>query len=217
MTVSAFPQGTAAGEGHVACQRCHSVWTASEVSCGLCGQRLHARRPGSVQATIAFLVTAVVLYVPANVLPIMTTTQLGSLQSNTIIEGVLLLWRTGSYPTALVIFVASVLVPLAKMFALGWLCWEVRRPTARRAGQHQVLYQVTEHIGSWSMVDVFVVALLVALVQVGGVLTIAPGPAALAFCGVVLFTMLAASSFDSRLIWDRVPSDTVGSEEAVGR
>ena len=143
-----------------------------------------------------------VLYVPANILPIMDTAEFGQVQSNTIIQGVILLLHHGSYPTAAIIFIASVLVPVAKIIALLWLCYTVARRSPENPHERERLYRVTEFIGRWSMVDVFVVALLVALVQVTGILTVAPGSAALAFCGMVVFTMLAADSFDSRLIWD---------------
>ncbi len=197
-----FPSGSAAAAGLLNCQNCFSVQPASHRHCVLCRRRIHLRKPYSVQKTLALLVTAIVLYIPANVLPIMLTTQFGTVTRSTVIQGVWLLWQHGSYLTALVIFVASVVVPIAKMLALGWLCWTVLRKSRVNHTQREALYRVTEYIGRWSMVDVFVVALLVALVQVAGILSIAPGPAALAFCGVVVFTMLAADAFDSRLIWD---------------
>jgi paraquat-inducible protein A len=153
---------------------------------------------------MALLITAAVLYIPANVLPIMTTDQLGRSTDSTILGGVVLLMKMGSYPVAAVIFVASVLVPVSKLVALAWLCWSVarRHPTSHR--QRTVLYRVTEFIGRWSMVDVFVVTILVALIHLGGLLRITPGAAAVAFGGVVIVTMLAAESFDPRLIWDQL-------------
>ena len=122
--------------------------------------------------------------------------------------GVLLMWEHGSYPVALVIFVASIMVPLAKLGSLIWLCWSVSRKETRLLRQRTSLYRITEFVGRWSMVDVFVVAILVALIQLGGILTIRPGPAALAFSGVVIITMLAAESFDPRLIWDKLEEKT---------
>ncbi len=194
---------TAASAGLVACLRCTRTWPAETQRCGLCDKRLHPRIPHSLQATTALLLTAVVCYLPANLLPIMQTTQLGQTQSNTIIGGVLVLWEYGAYPTALVIFTASVVIPVAKLLALGWLSWNTARRENVPADRHSALFRTVELIGSWSMVDVFVVALLVALVRMSGILTIAPGPAALAFCGLVVFTMLAARAFDPRLLWDR--------------
>ena len=132
----------------------------------------------------------------------METEQLGRVSASTITGGVVLLWHHGSYPIAIVIFIASVVVPLLKMLSIGSLCVFVHFPQQLTSKQLGRLFDMTELVGKWSMVDVFVVALLVALVQVGGILSIRPGPAALAFAGVVSFTMLAAHAFDSRFIWD---------------
>jgi paraquat-inducible protein A len=149
-----------------------------------------------------------ILYVPANLLPIMITSQLGRSLESTIIGGVLHLWELGSYPVALVILVASVLIPIGKLASLGLLCWAVIRGGATTARQRTTLYRMTELVGKWSMVDVFVVAVLVALIQMGGVMAVRPGTAALAFAGVVITTMLAAESFDPRLIWDQAEAGT---------
>ncbi len=194
---------TASSEGLVACVRCTRAWPAPEQHCLLCGKALHPRKPHSLQATWAFLITAVVCYFPANFLPIMHTTRLGQVQDNTILGGVLVLWEYGAYPTALVIFVASVIIPVAKILALVWLSWSAAHSEEVPADRHGLLFNTVELVGSWSMVDVFVVALLVALVRFSGILTIAPGGAALAFCGMVIFTMLAARAFDPRLLWDK--------------
>lgn len=155
------------------------------------------------QLTLALLVTAAVLYVPAHTLPIMHTETLAGTEASTIVEGVLELYRTGSWPIALIIFVASVVVPLAKILALGWLCYRSRFGTTAEPDRQVWLYRVTEWIGRWSMIDVFVVALLVALVQAGGFITVHPGPAAISFALVVLVTMLAALTFHARWIWHR--------------
>ena len=192
-------------EGLVACLRCTTVWPREASHCGVCGRGLRPRKLHSVQASVALLITAVVCYIPANVLPIMHTTQLGQSTANTILGGVLVLWDIGAYPTALVIFIASVIIPVAKIMALAWLNWSVVRAETLPADRHHVLFRVVETIGSWSMVDVFVVTLLVALVRFTGLLSITPGPAALAFCGLVVFTMLAALAFDPRLLWDKAP------------
>jgi paraquat-inducible protein A len=163
---------------------------------------LHLRKPASLQRTVALIVTASLLYIPANVLPIMTTSQLGRPIESTILGGVVLLIHHGSYPVAAVIFIASVMVPIGKLLSLSWLCWSVaKRPDASNRDRTR-LYRVTELVGKWSMTDVFVVAILVALIQLGGLLRITAGSAAIAFGGVVIVTMLAAESFDSRLIWD---------------
>lgn len=198
-----YRKGTAARAGYASCHVCGRLDDAWQQRCSLCAAPLHVRRPASVQRTLAWLLTAVVLFIPANLLPIMETEKLGQLSANTIAGGVLLLWHHGSYPIAAIIFVASMVVPMAKMLSIGWLCFVVVRRRACVPEQPSLIYDLTELVGKWSMVDVFVVALLVALVQVGGLLSIRPGPAALAFAGVVVFTMLAARDFDSRLIWDR--------------
>lgn len=153
---------------------------------------------------MAFLIAATVLYIPANVFPIMTTEQFGRSVDSTIIGGVILLWKMGSYPVALVIFIASVLVPIGKILAIAMLSWTVTREQSTSQHQRTILYRITELIGKWSMVDVFVVAILVALIQITGVIVIRPGGAALAFAGMVILTMFSATNFDPRLIWDHV-------------
>jgi len=208
---------SAAALGLQSCARCFKLVPMPLERCDFCGGAGSLRKPNAVQNTMAYLVTAIVLFVPANVLPIMVTSKFGSSKPSTIVEGVILLWQHGSYPTALVIFIASILVPMAKVIALLWLCWSVVRRSPYKVQERKRLLALTELVGRWSMVDVFVVALLVALVQLAGVLTIAPGPAALAFCGVVLFTMLAAHAFDGRLLWDNAlqaePQATASIEE----
>jgi paraquat-inducible protein A len=156
----------------------------------------------SVQRTWALLLTSVILYVPANILPIMSTRFLGQEQANTILGGVSTLWQTGSYPVALVIFVASIVVPVAKIVILAWLNYSVHHQHQLNRNQRIFWYRITEFIGRWSMVDVFVVAILVGLIQLGNTMSILPGIAALAFCGVVIATMLAAMTFNTKLIWE---------------
>jgi paraquat-inducible protein A len=202
--MSAYPVGTAAAEGLASCHICAKLSPASLHRCPLCGAALHVRMTDSLQKTIALVFTAVVLYIPANLLPIMTTTQLGAPTDSTILGGVVLLIHHGSYPIAAVIFIASVLVPSGKLIAICWLVWSVSSGQKTSAVQRTKLYRVTEFVGKWSMTDVFVVAVLVALIQLGGLLNITAGPAAIAFGGVVVVTMLAAESFDPRLIWDQV-------------
>lgn len=201
--MSAFPPESAAAQGLASCHICYKTSPVSEHECPLCGGDLHTRIPNSLQRTVALLITACVLYIPANVLPIMTTTQLGSAEPSTILGGVVLLMGMGSYPVAIIIFVASVLVPVGKLIALFWLCWSVARAHETSHLQRTMMYRVTEFIGRWSMTDVFVVMVLVALIHLGGVMRVDAGPAAVAFGGVVVVTMLAAESFDPRLIWDQ--------------
>lgn len=155
----------------------------------------------SIQRTWALLITAALLYIPANTLPIMHMELFGVDEPNTIIGGVFSLWESGSYPVALVILVASVIVPVAKIAILLWLNYSVHTGHVGAMEKRTRYYRFTEWIGRWSMIDVFVVAVLVALIQLGNTLSFYPGPAALAFCGVVFITMVAAMTFDSRLIW----------------
>jgi len=194
---------TAASRGFATCHVCLKLNERLAHRCSLCGAGLHARTPNSIQKTIALTLTAAVLYIPANVLPIMTTDMLGDSTDSTILGGVLVLIHHGDLPIAFVIFAASVMVPIGKLIALSWLCWSVTRPEAKSHRARTKLYRVMEFIGKWSMTDVFVVAILVALISLGGLMRITPGPAALAFGAMVVVTMLAAESFDPRLIWDQ--------------
>jgi paraquat-inducible protein A len=158
-------------------------------------------RTHSIQTTWALLFTSVLLYIPANILPIMHTSVLGSDDPSTILGGVILLWKTGSYPIAVIIFVASVFIPVAKIIILCWLNYSIQVKQQHSYSERIYWYRITEFVGRWSMIDVFVVAILVSLIQLGNIMSVLPGHAALAFCGLVIFTMLAAMSFDSRLIW----------------
>ncbi len=155
----------------------------------------------SIQTTWALLFTSMLLYIPANILPIMHTSVLGSDDPSTILGGVILLWEMDSYPIAIIIFIASVFIPVAKIVILCWLNYSVQRKQQHANSERIFWYRITEFVGRWSMIDVFVVAVLVSLIQLGNIMNALPGHAALAFCGVVIFTMLAAMSFDSRLIW----------------
>jgi len=159
------------------------------------------KKPYSKQSVWALLVTAVILYIPANILPIMTTRILGRDQPNTILGGVELLWQHGSYPIAIVIFIASIVIPIAKIIALAWLNYSVQIKSSAHHKQRITLYRIAEFLGRWSMIDVFVVTILVSLIQLGNTMSVYPGPAAFAFSAVVIITMLAAMSFDSHLIW----------------
>ncbi len=201
-SVTRYRRGTAAAEGLACCHVCGKLAADSRHRCPRCGAALHLRKPDSLQRSVALLATATLLYVPANLLPIMTTSQLGRDTESTILGGVVLLLEHGSYPIAAVIFVASVLVPVGKLISLGWLCWTASRRHVTSPRERTALYRVTELVGKWSMTDVFVVAILVALIQLGGLLRITAGPGAIAFGGVVIVTMLAAEAFDPRLIWD---------------
>jgi paraquat-inducible protein A len=192
-----------AKEAHLAnCHTCGHLTPADQRRCRRCHSRIHLRTPNSLQMTGALLVTAGLLYIPANFLPITQTVQLGRVMDSTIVGGAVYLWEDHSYGVALIIFLASVLVPILKLLALSWLSWGVARQTIRYPVERTRLFRMLEVIGRWSMVDVFVVAILVGLIQLGDILTIFPGTAALHFTGVVILTMFAAKRFDQRLIWD---------------
>ena len=193
---------TAASQGLAACHLCCKLTPADQHHCPRCGSALHLRKTDSQQRTLALLVTACLLYIPANIFPIMHTDSLGGSEPSTIMGGVVLLIKLGSVPVAAVIFIFSVIVPSAKLMAMFYLVWSVQRGRNVSPRQRSIMYRITEFVGKWSMVDVFVVAILVALIQITGILVIRPGNAALAFGGTVILTMLAAESFDPRLMWD---------------
>lgn len=196
---------SAAAQQMTGCPTCgliNSLSASGTGKCVRCGDRLHLRKPQSLQRTLALLFTGVVLYIPANTYPMMITTSFGQSQPATIIGGMVDFWQSGSQPIAVIIFVASILVPVLKILALILLSWAVYRGVDTHTMQKTRLYHLTELVGRWSMVDVFVVSIMVALIQSGNLMSVTPGPAALAFCAVVVVTMLAAMAFDPRLIWD---------------
>ncbi|TDR79900.1 paraquat-inducible protein A [Paludibacterium purpuratum] len=178
--------------------------SAEALACPCCGTHLFARKHASLSRAWAWLIAAVLCYIPANVLPIMETRTLFGRQDDTILSGVVYLWGAGSWPLAVVVFVASILVPLLKILSLSFLLLSVHFHWRWAPLQRTRLYRLLETIGPWSMLDIYVVALLVALVQLRGLATIQAGPGALAFAAVVVLTMLAAHAFDPRLIWDSV-------------
>lgn len=172
------------------------------ISCGRCGHRLHARKPDSIQRTWALVIAAIVCYIPANLLPIMQVTMLGAPQSDTIMSGVIYLLLHGMWPLALVVFVASVFVPLLKLAILVYLLISVQIRSRWRPVERTRLYRITEAIGRWSMVDIYVVTILVALVHLGNLASIEARAGAVFFAAVVILTIFAAMTFDPRLIWD---------------
>jgi paraquat-inducible protein A len=193
------------------CASCHACGFLARLShahghrarCPQCGEALHARKPQSLQRTWALVIAAAICYVPANLFYIMTITSLGKPEPSTILSGVVYLVHHGMWPLALIVFIASVFVPLMKLAILVFLLASVHRRSSWRPVERTRLYRLTEAIGRWSMVDIYVVTILVALVKLGNLATIEAGPAAVFFGGVVVLTMLAAESFDPRLIWDR--------------
>ena len=176
------------GHERIRCPRCHAI--------------LRSRKPESLSRTAAFVLAAAILYVPANFFPILSFTSLGRVETQTILGSVDLLFSTGMWPIGLILFFASIVVPFLKIAGLTWLVVTVRMGSTRPVEETR-LYRVIEYIGRWSMVDVFVLTLLVALVQLGNVATIVPGIGATCFAAVVILTIFGARSFDPRLIWDR--------------
>lgn len=193
---------SAASEGMASCHVCLKLADRTLQACPRCGSALHVRKPNSLARTMALLWLATLLYIPANVYPIMITDQLGSSLESTILGGVVLLIEMKSYPIAAIIFIASVMVPSGKILMLFYLCRTARKGRAATAKQLTVAYRITELIGKWSMIDVFVVTILVALVNIGQLLVIRPGIAAVSFALLVIVTMVAAESFDPRVFWD---------------
>ena len=197
---------SAAGQGLCSCHVCNLVSRRERVSgpahCPRCGASLHFRKPGSVARCWALLMAAYILYVPANLLTIMETGSLFSYRKDTIISGVVELWKTGSWGIAVIVFIASVTIPLLKLISLTLLLVSVQRRSRWRPRQRTRLYRLVELVGRWSMLDIYVVTLLAALVRFGAVATVKAGPGALAFGAVVVLTMLASMQFDPRLIWD---------------
>jgi len=195
--------------GVVACDECTLVCDAHDHAsrCPRCGARLHHRKIASLDRTLALLCAALVLYLPANLLPVMRTSQLGHASDSTILSGVQAFWQTGEWGIALVIFLASVVIPCVKFLALGWLVWHARKPRRRGRRERTQLYRVVEFIGYWSMLDVIVVGLVCALVRFKLLGSSEPGPGIVFFGAVVILTMLSASSFDPRLIWDGEKND----------
>ncbi len=175
--------------------------------CPRCGAALHSRKADSVARTWALVIAALVFYVPANVLPITKVTSLGVVQSDTILSGVIYFIHSGMWPIALVIFIASVFVPLLKLLILMLLLVSVQRRSRWRPKDRTRLYRITEAIGRWSMVDIFVVTILVALVHLGALANIEAQAGAAFFAAVVVITIFAAMSFDPRLIWDAKESN----------
>lgn len=197
---------TAMGSGLVACHSCDLVNRCPAVCrhlrCARCGAHLRPRIERSLSRSWAFLVAAIMLYLPANLLPIMHVTSLGQTRSDTILSGAQYLLFSGMWPLALIVFVASILVPLTKMLILAYLLLSVQATSTSRPLDRTRLYRFTEFVGRWSMVDIFVVTVLVALVHLGAVAEIEAGSGALYFAAVVILTMFAAITFDPRLIWD---------------
>ncbi len=206
----------AARQGLMSCHACGQVCRAvagASCRCPRCQAVVHLRKSDSLNRTWALLAAAYILYIPANLLPIMETRSLFGVQQDTIMSGIVYLWLSGSIGLALVVFIASIMVPLLKLLALTLLAASVRLRPTWRPRQRTRLYRLLEAVGRWSMLDIFVVALLAALVQIKSLASIMAGPGAAAFGAVVVLTMLASMSFDPRLIWDPVHSEVEDDDD----
>ena len=188
---------------HVCGQVCHAAGEGDDaLACPRCGSTLHRRKPAVYTRTWALLIAAFLMYIPANVLPIMRTASLGDIDDNTILSGVVELWVKGSPGLAVIVFCASIMVPMLKFLSLGTLLISCHRGSNWARRQRAQLYRLVELIGYWSMLDVFVVALLTALVRFGYFSLVEPLPGVVFFGLTVVLTMFASMCFDPRLIWD---------------
>jgi paraquat-inducible protein A len=201
--------------GVVACHVCNAVCddrhrhpepharaAVSPPSCPRCGNHLHRRRPDSLRRSAAYLIAALIFYIPANLYPVMYTTFLGSGFGSTIMGGIIDFWNSGSYGIALVIFIASIAVPCVKFAILALLLVTCKRRSRWARKERTRLYRVVEMVGYWSFLDVLVVAVVASLVEFGALSETQPRVGILFFGAVVILTMLSAMSFDARLIWD---------------
>lgn len=196
------PVLTATAAGLIGCRTCGTVNKGDETFCTMCESRLERPSPASLQRVWAWLIAGLIAYVPANTYPMLRTTTLGQTSDNTLIGGIIDLFSHGSYGVAFIVFFASIVIPIAKFLAIAYLAISVRRPATLDNHGRMILFEVVEFIGRWSMIDVFVVAILTALVQLDFAASIAPGVAAVSFALSVALTMLAAQSFDPKLIWN---------------
>jgi len=205
---------TATEAGLVSCHQCHTICKKPELPksrnftkkfvtrCPCCGAPIHSRIPDSLSNTWALIIAAAILYIPANMLPIMNVTYFGQGQPDTIMGGIIHLIEGGMWPLAMVVFVASIVVPLLKLLVMTGLLISVHLRSSWRPIDRVRLFHLTEFVGRWSMVDILVVAILIALVQFGNIASVDAGLGALSFAAVVMLTMFAAHTFDPRLIWD---------------
>ena len=204
---------TAMQQGLQSCEGCGLLSRPApgeeEGRCPRCDETLAFRKPGSLQRTWAYVIAAAICYVPANLLPVLTTTTAAGADSDTILQGVVLLWSPTGWPLSLIVLIASIMIPSAKILALGYLLITVQRGSVKNNEQRIRLYRMVKFIGRWSMVDVFVDTFTAALVQLQPLMSVEPGPGLFFFAAVVVLTMLAVESFDPRLIWDSVSAREV--------
>ncbi len=192
--------------GLVSCETCGLLSKPADIhepgNCPRCGAQLEIRKHDTIQQSWAFLIAAFICYIPANILPVMVSQTLVGSEDDTILSGVVLLYKTGSWHLALIVLIASVVIPLAKIFAVGYLLVTVQRRSMKDQRDRMKLYRVVEFVGRWSMLDVFVVTFTVALIQLQPLMAIKPGTGVLFFAAVVVLTIIAAEKFEPRMIWD---------------
>jgi paraquat-inducible protein A len=201
---------SAARAGLVSCETCHLVSRQASPDepgfCRRCGEKLEIRQRDSLATTWALAIAAGICYIPANMLPVLNTVTPQGSDDDTIMGGVIFLYTSGSWPLALMVLIASVMIPLGKLVSIAYLLISVQRGSIKSSRERTRLYRLVVFIGRWSMLDVFVDTFTVALVQLQPLMSVTPGPGVLFFAAVVVLTMLAAESFDPRLIWDSADS-----------
>jgi len=212
------PAITAMQQGLQRCEHCSLLSRpasgAEEGHCPRCGGHLVFRKPQSLERTAAYLVAAAICYIPANILPVMTTVTFSGRESDTIMQGVVLLWSPTGWPLSIIILIASILIPSAKIATMFYLVFSVRKGSVKTPAQRVKLFHLIEVIGRWSMIDVFVVTFTVALIQLQPLMSVEPAAGIFFFAAVVVLTMLAVESFDARLVWDPASSQAAQTSEA---
>lgn len=207
---------TGAAAHVVGCHACGLTHRAAANTHGLvcrrCGVALHFRKPDSLNRTWALLIASYILIIPANLMPVMESNSLSGTEDDTIMSGVIYLWVSGSQALSMILFIASILIPITKLLALTYLLISVRRRSVWKPKVRTQMYRILEAVGRWSMIDIYVAAMLTALVQFGSIMSINVGTGAIAFGAVVVLTMLAAESFDPRLIWDAADQQEATNE-----
>lgn len=192
------------------CHCCKAILPVNKLICPRCQIKGSARYNDSIQWTMALLLTSTILYIPANTYPIMSTVFVGGISGSTVLDGVSYMWKSGDYPVAAVIFIASIIIPIFKIIALCWLCYYatyVNKPTEKASNKMNKIYNVVEFIGRWSMIDIFVVSVTATLVNNGEMIAVYPAAGAVFFAIVVIITMIASHKYDPRLIWDKVKNN----------
>lgn len=186
----------------MACTRCSKAFPLGTPRCARCGHALVSRDQGSLHKVWALWLMGLICYIPANIYPMLSTRTLFTVEESTIVGGAVELAQYGNWGVAAIILIASVAIPIGKFWAIAFLAISVKQRQVASYHQRMRLYEIVEYIGRWSMIDIFVVAILSSLVQLQALAAINPGPASFFFALSVIFTMLSAQAFDTRMIWD---------------